>query len=63
MKLCAMCPTSNIWTGAARNYEEHPAVTMMREGTRPSVPDDPPYGGSGAGYAIALMRCILQRMN
>lgn len=54
--LCAMCPTSNIWTGAARNYEEHPAVTMMRAGVPVSISsDDPPYMVDLVQeYAIAL---------
>ncbi len=42
--LCAMCPTSNLWTGAAGSYEEHPAVDMMRAGIPISISsDDPPY--------------------
>lgn len=42
--LCAMCPTSNVMSGAAKSYEEHPAVTMMRAGVPISISsDDPPY--------------------
>lgn len=54
--LCAMCPTSNIMSGAAKSYAEHPAVTMMRAGVPISISsDDPPYMVDLVQeYAIAL---------
>lgn len=42
--LCAMCPTSNVFLGAAKSYEEHPMLTLMRSGVPVSIStDDPPY--------------------
>lgn len=42
--LCAMCPQSNVNGGAAKNFESHPFLTLMRAGVPVSIStDDPPY--------------------
>lgn len=42
--LCAMCPTSNVKSGAAANYKEHPFITLFHAGVPVSISsDDPPY--------------------
>ena len=42
--LCATCPTSNVYSGAAESFEEHPVTKMHRAGIPVSISsDDPPY--------------------
>ncbi len=54
--LCAMCPTSNVCSGAAESYARHPLVTMLRAGVPVSISsDDPPYMVDMVQeYALAL---------
>ena len=45
--LCAMCPTSNIGSGAAKSLHDHPFLTLFRAGVPVSISsDDPPYVNS-----------------
>jgi len=42
--LCAMCPSSNIYSGSAKSFQEHPFKTLLRAGVPVSISsDDPPY--------------------
>lgn len=42
--LCAMCPSGNVYSGAAASFEEHPFLTLLRSGVPVSISsDDPPY--------------------
>ncbi len=42
--MCAMCPCSNLHTGAAKSVEEHPLLDLVRNGVPVSISsDDPPY--------------------
>lgn len=45
--LCAMCPVSNVYSGAAASFEAHPFLTLLRAGVSVSISsDDPPYTNS-----------------
>ena len=42
--LCAMCPSGNVYSGAAPSFEEHPLLALLRGGVPVSISsDDPPY--------------------
>lgn len=42
--LCAMCPSSNVYSGAAASFAAHPFLTLLRAGAPVSISsDDPPY--------------------
>lgn len=42
--LLAMCPYSNVQSGAAKSFEEHPFRTFLQTGVPVSIStDDPPY--------------------
>lgn len=45
--LCAMCPASNVYSGAAASFEDHHFLTLLRAGVSVSISsDDPPYVSS-----------------
>lgn len=56
--LCAMCPTSNIRSGAAKSYEMHSTTELMRAGVPVSISsDDPPYlTDLVQEYALAIVK-------
>ena len=42
--LCAMCPSGNVYSGAAASFEAHPLLTLLHSGVPVSISsDDPPY--------------------
>ena len=42
--LCAMCPSGNVYSGAAASFEAHPLLALLRSGVPVSISsDDPPY--------------------